>query len=182
MVSRRRRGLSALAVLSIGVVPLAGATPSAAQTPGAVQPGAPVPDPIELSKLIWSTMAAIDQANRSGNYSVLRDLGAPGFQANNDAARLAQIFAGLRNANVDLSNTLLLAPTYRTAPAIVGPGMMRVTGGFGLRPVGIDFDLIFQYSANRWKLFGVGIQPSQLATVQPQPAAKPAPAKPTRRP
>ena len=54
----------------------------------------PTPGQLELSKLIWSTVAAVDHANRSGNYSVLRDISAQGFQINNNAAQLGQIFAG----------------------------------------------------------------------------------------
>jgi hypothetical protein len=54
--------------------------------PPPARPG--VPDPIVINKLIWSAMAALDQANQTGNYSVLRDLGAPGFQAKQLAATL----------------------------------------------------------------------------------------------
>ena len=163
-----RSGLVPAVALALAM--FAPALPATAQIPGAAQAGAPIPDPIELNKLVWSTMAAVDHANRSGNYSVLRDLSAPGFQANNDAAKLTGVFAGLRTQNIDLSNTLLLAPTYRTAPAIVGPGLMRLTGRFGLRPIAINFDLIYQFTAGRWKMYGVAIEPAGIATEQPAPA------------
>lgn len=168
-----RRGLRARAGLILGVTLALGVAQASAQAPGAVQVGAPVPDRLELSRLIWSTMAAIDHANLSGNYSVLRDLSAPGFQANNDAAKLTQIFASLRTQRVDLSTTMLLAPTFTAPPSIVGAGLMRLTGQFGIRPVPINFDLIYQYSAGRWKLFGVSIQPAPIAATQPAPVAPP---------
>ena len=76
----------------------------------------PTPGQLELSKLIWSTVAAVDHANRSGNYSVLRDISAQGFQINNTPAQLGQVFTGLRNLQVDLSNALLVPPTYTVAP------------------------------------------------------------------
>ena len=136
----------------------------------------PVPGDLELAKLIWSTMAAVDHANQAGNYSVLRDLSAPGFQVNNDSARLGEIFASLRNSRIDLSNTVLLAPTYSSAPRMVEPGVMQVRGGFGLRPTAIGFELFYQWNAGRWKLFGVSIVPLAITTQQPAPAA-PAPAK-----
>lgn len=167
------RGLRAPARLVVAAALILGVAPAFAQAPGAAQVGAPVPDRLELSRLIWSTMAAIDHANLSGNYSVLRDLGAPGFQANNDAAKLTQIFASLRTQRVDLSTTMLLAPTFATPPAIVGTGLMRLTGQFGIRPVPINFDLIYQYSGGRWRLYGVSIQPAPIATSQPAPAAAP---------
>lgn len=127
----------------------------------------PVPGELELSKLIWSTMAAVDHANQAGNYSVLRDVSAPGFQINNDSARLSEIFASLRATRIDLSNTLLLAPTYTAAPAIVGENVLRVQGFFGLRPTAIGFDLYYQWVQGRWRLFGVSITPSQIASEQP---------------
>ena len=127
----------------------------------------PVPGELELSKLIWSTMAAVDHANQAGNYSVLRDVSAPGFQIQNDAARLAEIFAPVRALRVDLSNALLLAPTYTAAPQIVGEGVLRVQGYFGLRPTAIGFDLYYQWVQGKWRLFGVSINPTQIASEQP---------------
>ena len=69
-----------------------------AQQPTNIPPpsAAPVPGEMDLAKLIWSTMVTIDNANGSGNYTVLRDSSATGFQIANDPAKLAQIFAGLR--------------------------------------------------------------------------------------
>ena len=141
----------------------------------------PVPGDLELAKLIWSTMAAVDHANQAGNYSVLRDLAAPGFQVNNDSARLAEIFRSLRASRIDLSNTLLLAPTYNAAPRMVEPGVMQVRGGFGLRPTAIGFDLYYQWSAGRWKLFGVSIIPLAITTQQPAPAGQAPPPPPAKR-
>ena len=84
---------------------------------------APVPSEMELARLIWSTMVTIDNANGSGNYTVLRDSSATGFQIANDPAKLAQIFAGLRASRIDLTTTLLTAPssvsyTHLTLPTI----------------------------------------------------------------
>ncbi len=169
-------GLHAPARFLVGLLMSVAAVPAFAQgaAPMPPQSAQPVPDALELSKLIWSTMASIDHANRSGNYSVLRDLSAPGFQVNNDATRLGEIFSTIRNQNIDLSNTLLLAPSYTGAPQLVAPDVMRVRGGFGLRPIAIAFDLYFQWSSGRWKLYGVSIVPVSLATMQPAPAGAPA--------
>ena len=178
-------GLSAPALFlsCLIAVPVYGQAPAAAQS---VQPPAssvPVPGPLELSKMIWSTMAAVDHANQAGNYSVLRDLAAPGFQINNDSARLGQIFASLRASGVDLSNTLLLSPTYDGAPTMPQQGIIRVKGFFGLRPTAIGFDLYYQWVQGKWKLFGVSIVPATLTNVQPGPPPGPVPAPaPVKRP
>ncbi|WP_195908651.1 hypothetical protein [Novosphingobium sp. Gsoil 351] len=152
----------------------------------AAQPGRPavssqpVPSELELAKLVWSTMAMVDHANRSGNYSVLRDSSASGFQIQNDPARLAEIFAPIRALRVDLSNALIVAPTYTGGPTLLQPDVFRVQGYFPLRPSPIFFDFYFQWEQGRWKLFGISVQPgsmSQPAPPQPQPAPTSSPPK-----
>ncbi len=155
-------------VVALGLIVTAPAlAQQAAAPPSPVASSVPIPGELELAKMIWSTMAAVDHANRAGNYSVLRDLSAPGFQINNDAAKLTQIFASLRSSGIDLSNTLLLAPTYRGQPRMVQPDILQVQGYFGLRPTAIAFDLYYQWVQGRWRLFGVSINPAQIAAVQP---------------
>lgn len=141
----------------------------------------PVPDQLEMSKLIWSSILAVDHANRSGNYSVLRDLGSQGFQINNDAARLSQIFAGLRESRIDLSNALLVPPTYLEAPRQIQPDVFQVKGVFQLRPVSIQFDLYYQWEQGRWKLFGVDLQPLQMIPAMPGPAVQATPPQSSQR-
>jgi hypothetical protein len=123
----------------------------------------PVPGELELSKLIWSTMAAVHHANISGNYSVLRDISSPSFQINNDPARLTQIFGPLRESRLDLANALVLAPTYLEAPAILPGSVLHLRGYFGLRPTAIQFELEYQWVQGSWKLFGVAISPATIS-------------------
>ena len=172
-------------LLALSLAMLGGLLPVQAMAqpaPGVAPPPSPMPVPneLELAKLIWSTMSAVDHANLSGNYSVLRDLSAPAFQINNDAARLAKIFETLRAANVDLSNTMLLAPTYRTAPVVLSPDVLHVQGYFGLRPTAIGFDLYYQWLQGRWRLYGVQIVPATMANIQPGATPPPAPTPPAR--
>ena len=138
----------------------------------------PLPDELQRARLIWSVLVAVQQANESGNYSVLRDISSPGFQAANDPSKLSTIFAGIRSTNIDLSNTLLLAPTYTKPPEIDNRGMMHLEGGFGLRPTAVLFSLTFQWVSNRWKLFGIALGARSIASgVGPAPAPAPAPPK-----
>jgi hypothetical protein len=156
-----------LSALTLGYPACASAQQPAAQ---AAAPAAAL-DQMQLSKLVWGTMIAVEQANQSGNYSVLRDIAAPGFQTNNDAAKLAQIFATLRATGIDLSNTLLLAPSFSAQPRMVQPDMLQLQGFFGLRPTAINFELLYQWSGNKWRLFGIGVSPGPMASAQPQPPA-----------
>jgi hypothetical protein len=151
------------------------AVPAVAQqaAPAAVAPAA-IPGEMELARLVWSTMSAIGQANETGNYSVLRDLSAPGFQAANDQSKLTQIFAGLRANGIDLSITLLATPVYRPAPRMVQPGTLQLAGTFGLRPQSVNFEMLYQWTGGKWRLLGVAVAPISTAIM-------PAPAAPTKR-
>ena len=94
-------------------------------------------------------------------------------------ARLAEIFASIRQSRVDLGNALIVAPTYTAAPRLLQPDVFEVKGYFPLRPTPIFFDLYFQWEQGRWKLFGISIDPGTMAQPGQEPAAQPtaAPAK-----
>jgi len=153
---------------------LAAAAPAAAlQAPApapAAQPGAP--DTTVVHKLVWSAMAAVDQANQTGNYSVLRDLGAPAFQANNSAATLAQVFAGIRGQGLDLGYTLALIPTFEFPPAIRPDGLLRIRGVFPLRPAAIGFDLLYQNVSGQWRIYGISVVPLVARAQQAAPTRR----------
>ncbi len=166
--------------LAMGVAALWPAGPANAQQPAqppegqtVAQPLAqlpassvPVPDQQQLHKLVWSSMLAVDQANQSGNYSVLRDMAAQAFQASNTAAGLAQAFATLRDQRLDLANSLLVQPQFLETPALVKPDVLRVRGVFQTRPDGVYFDLHFQWEQGRWKIVGLDIQPFAIPDIR----------------
>jgi len=143
-------------VLTVGHLALA--QPALAQSGAAtITAPTPVPDQLALAKLLWSTMAAIDQANKTGNYSVLRDLGSPGFKAENSPTTLAGVFAEIRRQRLDLSDTLLFEPSYEFAPGIV-QGLLRIRGTFRMRPTGVEFDLLYSWQ-DGWTLHAVALRP-----------------------
>lgn len=142
------------------------------------------PKPAQIDRngvliLVRSTLIAVDQANKTGNYTVLRDLGAPSFQGANTAARLGEIFAGLRRDKVDLSGVAALDPELTLLPQIESSGLMHMTGFFPSVPAQVKFDLLYAPVEGQWKVFGVsvGLAPSGPTAPQP-PAAAAAPAKP----
>ncbi|WP_344707477.1 hypothetical protein [Sphingomonas swuensis] len=123
-----------------------------AQRPGELM------DRLVADKLVWSTLIAIDQANRTGNYSVLRALGSESFQRTNSEVQLAATFRNLRANQVDLSNTLIISPIYEGAPTVTG-GVLRAKGVYPLRPVAIGFDLLFEQNNGGWKVLGLFVAP-----------------------
>jgi hypothetical protein len=124
------------------------------------QPAMPVSTEQALY-LVRSTLLTLNDANQSGNYTVLRDLAAPDFQAHNTAADLSQIFSDLRRRNFDLYGAALLAPQLTAVPALDQRGFLHLAGYFPTKPQQINFDLLFQNVANQWRLYGISISTPQ---------------------
>ncbi|MGF1620127.1 MAG: hypothetical protein ACFCUR_05900 [Rhodomicrobiaceae bacterium] len=144
-----------------------------------------VPDPYTLNMMIRSSVIALNQANKTGNYSVLLDLGAPAFRASNNSASLAQIFAALRQRNLDLSPILFFTPKLVQQPEITPNGILRLAGFFPTAPERVNFDIYMQMVGTEWQLFGIGVStsPADVTSATPQAddsaasaGAKPAPA------
>jgi len=142
-----------------------------------VQPAAPRPAPIDRNGvliLIRETLLALDQANKTGNYTVLRDLGSPEFQVNT-AARLAEIFAKQRGDNIDLSGVAVIEPQLSLLPQVEANGMMHLAGFFPSVPTQVNFELAYAPVGGRWRLFGLSVsfgQPAPAAPQAPAPAAQ----------
>lgn len=178
-------GRAALAVLLVSVVDGVCAQPSAPAP--ATRPGpATQPQPAQIDRngvliLVRSTLLAVQDANVTGNYTVLRDLGAPGFQAANTAVRLGEIFANLRAQNIDLSGVAVLEPQLTLLPQIEANGMMRMAGFFPSVPLQLNFELLFAPVAGRWRLFGISLGVGNASPAAPEakaPDADPSPAAP----
>lgn len=118
-----------------------------------------LPERDEIARLLWSTLIAVDQANRTGNYTVLRDLGAPGFRDANTAAQLAAIFQPTREAGMNLGATILHEPVFTDGPRLTDTGQLYIAGRFPARPVTTVFELLFEHSGGEWRLFGISIRP-----------------------
>ena len=116
--------------------------------------------------LVRSALLTLNDANRSGNYTVLRDLAAPDFQARNSAADLAHSFADLRQRNFDLFAVALIAPEFAAEPAFDANGKLRMTGFFATRPLRIHFDLTFQNVNGQWRLFAVAVATREAPAMQ----------------
>jgi hypothetical protein len=167
-------GTGKLLRFAVAALALAIATGAHTETP------APAPKPANIDRngvlmLVRSALIAVDQGNKTGNYTVLHDLGAPGFQAANNAARLGEIFAKLRNDKVDLSGVAAIEPQLSLLPQIEGNGMMHMAGFFPSVPSQVNFELIFAPVDSQWRLFGVSVSVGQSAPAAPAPPPPPAP-------
>lgn len=162
-----------------------GAPMPAQPPPATAQPVArpPIPDVAGLVVLIRNAVIALQQANSTGNYSVLREIAAPRFQEANSAARLIEIFTDLRSRNLDLGVVANANPRLYRDPIIDDQGMLRLVGSFPTTSEQVDFDLVFQMIESRWRLFGIGLNPTAPANaVDPKGSDSASQAKPAQKP
>jgi hypothetical protein len=150
---------------------------AASTSAGHAETPAQAPKPAQIDRngvliLIRSSLLALDQANKTGNYTVLRDIGAPGFQSNT-AARLGEIFAKLRGDNLDLSGVAVIDPQLNLLPQIEANGLMHMAGFFPSVPTQVNFDLSFAPVSGQWRLFGISVSIGQSAPAAPTPPEPP---------
>ncbi|WP_246682846.1 hypothetical protein [Methylobacterium sp. WL9] len=126
--------------------------------------------------LIRTTLLALHQGNETGNYTVLRDLSAPGFRDANTAARLGEIFASQRAQKLDLSGVAVLDPQLTLLPQIEPNGLLHMSGFFPSVPSQVNFELLFAPVDGRWKPFGLAVNLGSSTPTAPSPP--PAPAAP----
>jgi hypothetical protein len=174
--------LGAVLAISMPGGPVCAQTDAAGQAPNAgtsdaarAATGSSMPNDYRLNLMIRTTIVALNQANQTGNYTVLRDLGSPNFQLANTAARLSEAFAALRASGFDLSPVLFFEPKLLRKPEIRDNGLLLLTGFFPTQPQQVNFDLAFQKVNQDWRLFGIALTTSPAAGTASDPAANVAP-------
>lgn len=154
-------GASALAIV-FG----AGLAGAPAQTPNQPPPAnfrslpKPSPEKVsgpEISMLIRTTLVALQQANITGNYTVLRDLGSNSFRTLNNPVRLGNIYGKLREAEIDLSPVVLLDPLLTKAPLIDANQVLIIEGFFPTLPLNIFFKMGFRFEFGAWRLLTLSV-------------------------
>ncbi len=124
---------------------------------------------VTLTLLVKGAVMALHQANITGNYSVLRDLGTPIFRETFDQTALAGIFQNLRSRKIDLSIALLLSPNLTKNPQLNQNHELVLIGDFPTEPSRIHFELAFLQLDGAWRLAGIAIDavPAPGATLKP---------------
>jgi len=119
-----------------------------------------LPDDAALITLIRATIVALNQANLTGDYAVLRESASAGFRDGNSLDKLGAAFGALRGRRIDLSPVAIIAPRLFKKAVIDDNGYLRLTGYFPSKPEQVNFDLAFRFESGAWKLFGIGVNTS----------------------
>jgi hypothetical protein len=145
------------------------ATPAPAARPA-------TPNQNTVTALVRGTLIALDQANKTGNYSVFREMAGPVFQQQNSAARLAVMFTNMRQSGVDLSHVAVTELKFSPLPAIGPDGMLAVSGSLPVANSSLSFQMRYRKIGAYWRLAGLSVTPAKPAV--PAPATAPRPTAP----
>lgn len=104
----------------------------------------------------------IDDALRSGNYSVLRDLAAPSLHDTVTPADLAILLAPLRDRRLELTAASVLDPVFTEAIVVSDGAKMRLMGYLPTAPQRISFEFVLHASGGMWLLSEVAISASEV--------------------
>ncbi len=121
--------------------------------------------------LTRNSIIALNNANITGNYTTFRDLTAPAFQKQHNAAKLALIFTKIRDQKMNLAPIVLYNPMFTKTPGITKSGLLTLTGFFPTKPIRINFALTYQKVAGQWRIIGISVTPTK-AVAQAEKAVK----------
>lgn len=106
--------------------------------------------------LIRTTLLLLDTANRTGNYSVLRDTAGPVFQQRHSAADLAIAFQKIRGT-VDLAHAAIEMPSLTRQPLVTPEKQLHLVGILKGSPAPVAFEMIFEPVGGHWRLAALAV-------------------------
>ncbi len=130
-----------------------------------------VPTGDVLVMMVRGTLASVNHANFTGNYSVLHEMTTPALQARVTAAQFGRAFSDLRNQNLDLSPALVLNPQFTSTPSVTPQGALRLAGYFPSKPLQINFAIDYRPVDGFWLVDSLSV--STLRTDAPDAPVHP---------
>ncbi len=127
--------------------------------------GARPPEPIAREQAVYlvrRALLALNDANRTGHYSVLRDQAGPSFRRRNSAQDLASIFSRVRASGLDMSGVGVAVPAFDGPPVIDTERRLRTKGSYVIGGRRVLFNLVHEVAEGEWRLFeiSIGLRPA----------------------
>ena len=118
---------------------------------------APVPTDDEQEILVKSTLMTLNDANLTGNYSVLFARASKQFQAQLSPEQVAEKFKLYREKKVNLDSIAGDELDSSKKASIDKDGVLNLKGRFKDDEKRIGYDLNYVYQDGAWKLLGISV-------------------------
>ncbi len=117
-----------------------------------------VPTDRALEALVKGSLLTLNDANVTGNYSVLHAKLSRPFREQFSIEKFRAAFKQFRVENTDYDIIAAMQPTYDPKPVIDEEGKLVVKGSFPTEPSRVRFDLEFIPSEGEWKLIVIQVK------------------------
>ena len=147
-----RAVLAVLAALVLAGVSLPIQAQQPPRKPAVLKKAPPIPNRDAFIIMTREIMIAVNQANQTGNYSVLRELGSPDFQKRYSTADLSNRLASFRKLKINLGPAALFVPKLTQPAKYVKRNVILLSGFFPTTPRQIKFEMFFEIYKGAWRL------------------------------
>jgi hypothetical protein len=117
-----------------------------------------VPGELLQEKLIKATLLTFNDANLTGNYTVLHAKLAKPFRDKFSPDKLKQAFKDFADQKLDLAAIALKQPVATTPSKIDQRGALVLRGYFDTAPSRVLYELDFLPSEGEWKPINLGVK------------------------
>ena len=119
--------------------------------------GATPPTDNEQEILVKTTLMTFNDANLTGNYSVLYDKASKAFRSQITSDKLSEAFKVFRSRKVNLESIVADEIDSIKTPKIDENGVLQLQGRFKDEDKKIRFDLKFVQEDGAWKMLGLNV-------------------------
>jgi hypothetical protein len=116
-----------------------------------------VPGADAVESLVKRNLMTFNDANATGNYTVLHARSARQLQARYSPEQLKETFKAFHDRQIDISAVLTQRPVYSAAPAIDNEGILVIDGYFATRPRRVNFRLRLLPAEGDWKILAINV-------------------------
>jgi|GEM_PF-491492 len=118
---------------------------------------ADLPDDDDQDILVRTTLMRFNDANVTGNYSVLIARGSSQFQKEATQEKLATAFEGFRKKNWFIDNIATADYESREKAKIGDNQVLVLAGVLGDDELTVKYNLSFTWNSDAWKLDGINV-------------------------
>jgi hypothetical protein len=120
--------------------------------------GGPLPNDNEQEILVKATLMTFNDANLTGNYSVLYDKASKVFRSQVTSEKLSEAFKVFRSNKINIESIVADEIDSSKAPKIDDNGILLLQGRFKDDEKKIRFDLKFVLEDGAWKILGLNVK------------------------
>ena len=117
-----------------------------------------VPSERAFETLVKTSLLSFNDANVTGNYTVLHDKLSKPFRQEFPPEKLKEAFREFSEKNIDIELIAALKPFYEPPASIDSEGKLVVKGYFPTEPIRVNFNLAFIPSDGEWKLIRLNVK------------------------